>query len=53
MIENEMGVVLVSGFSVNICKMVMNGQTDPYDCLVETLNSERYSPVDEKIRDFV
>lgn len=53
MIENEMGVVLVSGFSVNICKMVMNGQTDPYDCLVETLNSERYSLVDEKIRTFV
>ena len=53
MIENEMGVVLVSGFSVNICKMVMNGQTDPYDCLVETLNSERYSPVDEKICKFL
>lgn len=53
MIENEMGVVLVSGFSVNICKMVMNGQTDPYDCLVETLNSERYSPIDEKICNFV
>ena len=46
MIENEMGVVLVSGFSVNICKMVMNGKTDPYDCLVETLNSTRYSLVD-------
>ena len=53
MIENEMGVVLVSGFSVNICKMVMNGKTDPYDCLVETITSERYSLVDEKIRNFV
>ena len=53
MIENEMGVVLVSGFSVNICKMIMNGQTDPYDCLVETLNSERYSPIGEVIRNFV
>lgn len=53
MIENEMGVVLASGFSVNICKMIMSGQTDPYDCLVETLNSKRYSLVDEKIRSFV
>jgi hypothetical protein len=53
MIENEMGVVLVSGFSVNICKMIMNGQTDPYDCLVETLNSERYFPIAEKICKFV
>ena len=53
MIENEMGVVLVSGFSVNICKMIMNGQTDPYDCLVETLNSERYSPIAEVIHNFV
>ena len=53
MIENEMGVVLVSGFSVNICKMIMNGKTDPYDCLVETLNSERYSPIAEVIHNFV
>lgn len=44
--ENEMGVALVSGFSVNICKMVMSGKTDPFECLLETLNSERYKPVE-------
>lgn len=44
--ENDMGVALVSGFSVNIVKMVMSGKTDPYECLLETLNSERYAPIE-------
>ena len=47
--ENENGVALVSGFSVNIVKMVMSGKTDPYECLIEQLNSERYLPVAEAI----
>ena len=47
--ENEMGVALVSGFSVNICKMVMSGKTDPFECLLETLNSERYKPVEDAL----
>ena len=45
--ENEMGVALVSGFSVNICKMVLSGKTDPFECLLETLNSERYQPIEK------
>lgn len=45
--ENDMGVALVSGFSVNICKMVMSGQTDPFLCLLETLNVERYQPIED------
>ena len=44
--ENELGVALVSGFSVNIAKMVMSGKTNPFECLLETLNSERYAPVE-------
>lgn len=43
--ENELGVALVSGFSVNILKMVMNGETDPYINLLKTLFSERYQAV--------
>ena len=43
--QNENGVVLVSGFSPNIMKMVMNGETDPYKSLVKTLRSERYSKI--------
>ena len=45
--ENDLGVALVSGFSVNIVKMVMSGKTDPYECLLETLNSPRYTPIKE------
>lgn len=47
--ENDLGVALVSGFSVNICKMVMSGKTDPYECLLETINSERYKPVEDAL----
>ena len=43
--QNENGVVLVSGFSPNIMKMVMNGETDPYKSLVKTLKGERYSKI--------
>ena len=43
--QNENGVVLISGFSPNIMKMVMNGETDPYKSLVKTLKGERYSKI--------
>lgn len=49
--QNNLGVALVSGFSVNIVKMVMSGKTDPYECLLETLNSERYAPVEEALKE--
>ena len=45
--ENDLGVALVSGFSPNIAKMVMSGQTDPYDCLLEAINANRYQQGDE------
>lgn len=48
--ENDLGVALVSGFSVNVVKMVMSGKTDPFECLLETLNSERYSPVENALK---
>ena len=44
-IENEMGVALVSGFSVNIVKMVLSGNLDLYECLREQLMSERYDKI--------
>lgn len=50
-IENELGVALVSGFSPNIAKMVMSGKTDPYECLLETLNSERYQLIADALKD--
>ena len=51
--ENELGVALVSGFSVNIVKMVMSNQTDPYECLLETLNTERYQAVEDAVKDII
>ena len=48
--ENDLGVALVSGFSVNIAKMVMSGKTDPFECLLEAINSERYAPVEEALK---
>lgn len=45
--ENDMGVALVSGFSVNTCKMVMSGKTDPFECLLEAINTPRYQPIED------
>lgn len=49
--ENDLGVALVSGFSVNVVKMVMSGKTDPFECLLETLNSERYAPIEAALKE--
>ena len=47
--ENELGVGLVSGFSVNICKMVLSNELDPFSCLKKTLEGERYRAVEERL----
>jgi len=46
-------VALVSGFSPAICKMVLSGKLDPFECLVEQLNSERYQVVEDAVKDIV
>lgn len=45
LIENELGVTLVSGFSQNVMKMVMSNKYNPYEVLIETLDSARYKPI--------
>lgn len=45
--ENELGVGLVSGFSVNVCNMVLSNELNPYACLKKILNSERYRKVED------
>lgn len=45
--QNNCGVALVSGFSVQTLKMVCSGELDPYRCLLEQLNTKRYQPVEE------
>ena len=47
--ENDLGVALVSGFSPAIVKMVLSNSTDPFECLLEQLNSDRYLPIEEEL----
>ena len=51
--ENELGVALVSGFSPVIMNMVLSNKTDPFECLLEQLNSERYKPIEKAVETFV
>lgn len=51
--ENGLGVALVSGFSPSIAKMVLSNSTDPLECLLEQLNSDRYAAVENAIKDIV
>ena len=45
--QNQLGVSLVSGFSPASLKMVLSNKFDPYECLLENLDSERYAPVEK------
>lgn len=49
--ENDLGVALVSGFSVNTFKMVTSGNLDPFECLLEQLYTDRYKPVFDLIKE--
>ena len=49
-IQNDLGVALISGFSTNLVKMVLDGETDPYKCLVKILESDRYKSVSEALQ---
>lgn len=51
--ENDLGVALVSGFSPVIAKMVLSNKTDPLECLIEQLDSDRYDMVENAIKDLV
>lgn len=43
--ENELGMSLISGFSANIFKMVLNDELDPYKELLKILYSKRYEKI--------
>ena len=51
--ENDLGVVLTSGFSVNTMQMVMSNKTDPFEVLVDQLNVKRYDAVEAAAKDLV
>jgi hypothetical protein len=51
--ENDLGVALVSGFSPAVVKMVLSNSTDPFECLLEQLNTERYDAVENAVKDIL
>jgi hypothetical protein len=42
-IQNDAGVILMSGFSSNIFSMICNNETDPWNALKAILDTERYA----------
>ena len=47
--QNDLGVSLVSGFSPAIMDMVLSSETDPYKNLLKVLNGERYQKIEDII----
>lgn len=43
--QNDRGVILVSGFSATISKMVLSNKLDPYEALLEQLLTNRYKQI--------
>ena len=43
--EDENGLILMSGFSKNLLSMALSGQFDPFQALIEILNSKRYEKI--------
>lgn len=48
---NENGVALVSGFSPTIASMVLSGKLDPFQVLLEKLNSKRYKEIETRLKE--
>lgn len=51
--ENKNGVALVSGYSPAIAKMVFSAKIDPFEVLVDTLDSPRYNIVEQLVKGIV
>lgn len=51
--NNELGLILCSGFSINNMKMFMSGEINPYKILLEQINAERYLPVEEAVKSII
>lgn len=47
--QHATGTALVSGYSPAIAKMVFSAKTDPYEVLLETLDSERYDSIQKAL----
>ena len=51
--NNELGLILCSGFSTTNMKMFMSGEVNPYKILLEQINTERYKPIEESIKQLI
>lgn len=51
--KNDLGVVLLSGYSVQLLDMVMSGEIDPYKVVLEAINAERYDAVREAVANYL
>jgi hypothetical protein len=51
--ENEAGVALVSGFNPTIASMIFSEKLDPYEIIVEKLNSVRYESIETAIKHLI
>ncbi len=51
--DNELGLVLCSGFSISNMNMFMSGEINPYKVLVEQINSPRYDNIENVIKDII
>ena len=51
--KHETGTALVSGYSPAIAKMVFSAKTDPYEVLLDALNVERYTVIEETIKGMI
>lgn len=53
LIENDLGVTLVSGYSPASIGAVLGGKIDPYEALMDCIFVERYDKIAETIKDYV
>ena len=51
--NNELGLILCSGFSTTNMKMFMSGEINPYKVLLEQINSKRYNAIEESIKQLI
>ena len=51
--KNDLGLILCSGFSVQIMTMFMSNELDPYKVLLDTINAPRYDPVEDAVKDVI
>ena len=51
--DNELGLILCSGFSIMNMNMFMSGEINPYKILLEQLNNEKYDIVEQLVGEFL